>query len=166
MDPYHRNLAQMTGSKIVWIAVWVPVAVFLGVLFRPDLSPSPFQVVTFFVAAWAGYVIRFNILWALGLVGFWTTRAQALVEVVIATELLLLGRLVPMAVMPEWVQTVSVWMPFKWTFQFPIEVLIGQVGSAEVWQGLGIQLVWIVAGDGAILLAWRRALAKFTAVRT
>ncbi len=156
----------MTGSKIVWIAVWVPVAVFLGVLFRPDLSPSPFQVVTFFVAAWAGYVIRFNILWALGLVGFWTTRAQALVEVVIATELLLLGRLVPMAVMPEWVQTVSVWMPFKWTFQFPIEVLIGQVGSAEVWQGLGIQLVWIVAGDGAILLVWRRALAKFTAVRT
>ncbi len=68
VDPYHRNLAQMTGSKIVWIAVWVPVAVFLGVLFRPDLSPSPFQVVTFFVAAWAGYVIRFNILWALGLV--------------------------------------------------------------------------------------------------
>ncbi len=81
-------------------------------------------------------------------------------------ELLLSGQLVPMAVMPEWVQTVSAWMPFKWTFQFPIEVLIGQAGSAEVWQGLGIQLVWIVAGGGAILLVWRRALAKFTAVRT
>ncbi len=166
VDPFHRNLASMAGAKVVWIAVWVPTAAFLVLVFRPELSPNLFQVVTFFVAAWAGYVIRFIILWALGLVSFWTTRAQALVEVVIALELLLSGRLVPMAVMPPWVQTVSSRLPFKWTFQFPIEVLIGQVSAAEVWRGLGVQVAWIAAGALAILALWRRALRRFTAVGT
>lgn len=164
VSPYHRNLANMAGAKVVWIAVWIPVAVFLVVLFRPDFSPSLFELVTFFVVAWAGYVIRFNVLWLLGLVSFWTTRAQALVEVVVAMELLLSGRLVPMAVMPQWVQTVSSLLPFQWTFLFPIEVLIGQRTTAEIWTGMGMQLFWVGLTGGAIILVWRRAIRRFTAV--
>lgn len=66
VDPYHRNMAGFAGSKIVWIALWIPVAVVLVILFRPDFSPNIFEGATFFVAAWAGYVIRFNLLWLLG----------------------------------------------------------------------------------------------------
>jgi ABC-2 type transport system permease protein len=166
VDPYHRQLAGMAGAKVVWIVVWIPVALFLVLLFQPQLSPTPLEMVTFFVAAWAGYVIRFNVLWMLGLVSFWTTRAQALVDVVVAMELLLSGRLVPMAVMPEWAQTLSAWLPFQWTFLFPIEVLIGQRTTAEIWSGLGIQALWIALTGGAIVLVWRGALRKFTAVGT
>ncbi len=166
VDPYHRQLAGMAGAKVVWIVVWIPVALFLVLLFRPQLSPTPLEMVTFFVAAWAGYVIRFNVLWMLGLVSFWTTRAQALVDVVVAMELLLSGRLVPMAVLPEWAQTLSAWLPFQWTFLFPIEVLIGQRTTAEIWSGLGIQALWIALTGGAIVLVWRGALRKFTAVGT
>ena len=164
VNPYHRNLAGMAGAKVVWIVVWVPVALFLVVLFQPQLAPTPFEIVAFFVSAWAGYVIRFNVLWVLGLVSFWTTRAQALVEVVVAMELLLSGRLVPMAVMPEWVQTVSSWLPFQWTFLFPIEVMIGQRTTSEIWQGMGVQAFWILITATAIVLVWRGALRRFTAV--
>ena len=164
VSPYHRNLAGMAGAKVVWILVWVPVALFLVILFRPELSPTPFELVTFFVVAWAGYVIRFNVLWALGLVSFWTTRAQALVEVVVAMELLLSGRLVPMAVMPEWVQTVSAWLPFQWTFLFPIEVLIGQRTTAEIWTGVATQAGWVALTGLGIVMVWRGAIRRFTAV--
>lgn len=164
VSPYHRSLADMAGAKVVWILVWVPVALFLVILFRPQLSPTPFELVTFFVVAWAGYLIRFNLLWALGLVSFWTTRAQALVEVVVAMELLLSGRLVPMAVMPEWVQTVSAWLPFQWTFLFPIEVLIGQRTTSEIWTGMATQAGWIAVTGLGIVMLWRSALRRFTAV--
>lgn len=166
VSPYHRNLAGMAGAKVVWVLVWVPVALFLVILFRPQFAPTPFEVVTFFIVAWAGYVIRFNLLWVLGLVSFWTTRAQALVEVVVAMELLLSGRLVPMAVMPEAVQTLSAWLPFQWTFLFPIEVLIGQRSTAEIWTGMATQLGWIAITGSAIVLVWRGALRRFTAVGT
>lgn len=166
VDPYHRNLASMAGAKVVWIALWIPVAVFLVLVFRPEFSPSLFEAATFFVAAWAGYVVRFNVLWILGLVSFWTTRAEALVAVVVAMELLLSGRLVPMAVMPEWVQAVSSWLPFKWTFQFPIEVLIGRLSTGEIVRGIGVQTLWGLALGLAILVVWRQAIRKFTAVGT
>lgn len=166
VDPYHRNIADFAGSKVIWILLWVPVAVFLAVLFRPGLSPSFFQIVMFFVAAWAGYVIRFNVLYLLGLMSFWTTRAQALIDMVIAMELLLSGRLVPMAVMPEWVQAISNWLPFKWTFQFPIEVVIGQLTTEEIWRGVGAQAIWIAITGFGYSLVWRRAVKKFTAVGT
>ena len=92
------------------------------------------------------------------------TRAEALVQMVIAMELLLSGRLVPMAVMPQWVQTVSDWLPFQWTFLFPIEVLIGQRSTTEIWTGLGIQLAWMGITLGAIAVVWRRAIRRYTAV--
>ena len=81
-------------------------------------------------------------------------------------ELLLSGRLVPMAVMPGWVQTVSNWMPFKWTFEFPIEVFIGQLSTREIWQGLGMQAIWIGITGLGIAAVWRGAIRKFTAVGT
>jgi ABC-2 type transport system permease protein len=71
-----------------------------------------------------------------------------------------------MAVMPEWVQTVSAWLPFQWTFLFPIEVLIGQRSVSEIWTGLGIQVMWIAITGAGIVLVWRAALRKFTAVGT
>jgi ABC-2 type transport system permease protein len=166
VNPYHRQLASMAGAKVVWITLWVPVAVFLTLLFRPQFSPSLLEGTIFFVTAWAGYVIRFNVLWLLGLVSFWTTRAQALIEVIIAMELLLSGRLVPMAIMPGWVQTVSAWMPFKWTFEFPIEVFIGQLSTTEIWQGVGMQFLWIGITGLGIVAVWRNAIRKFTAVGT
>lgn len=164
VTPYHRNLALIAGAKVVWILVWVPVALFLALIFRPALSPTPLEMITFFVAAWAGYVIRFNVLYVLGMLSFWTTRAQALIETVMAMELLLSGRLVPMAVMPGWVQTLSSWLPFQWTFLFPIEVLIGQRSTSEIWIGLGTQLAWIAVTALLILGVWRGAIRRFTAV--
>lgn len=161
---YHRQLANFAGGKVVWMVMWIPMALFLGVVFRPELAPSILQGVSFFFAIWLGYWIRFNVLWLMGLISFWTTKAQALIEVVIALEVLLSGRLVPMAVMPDWVAAISAWLPFKWTFQFPIEALIGQLSDEEVLVGLGIQLAWGVGTAALIGLLWKSAVKRFTAV--
>jgi len=100
----------------------------------------------------------------MGLISFWTTRAQALIEIVIGAELLLSGRLVPLAVMPEWVERLAGWLPFQWTFQYPIEVLIGRLSDREVYVGLGLQFLWIGLLTGGIFLTWRRAIKRYTAV--
>jgi hypothetical protein len=38
------------------------------------------------------------------------------------------------------VQSVSNWLPFQWSFQFPIEVAIGRLSNVEILQGIGMQL--------------------------
>jgi ABC-2 type transport system permease protein len=66
--------------------------------------------------------------------------------------------------MPDWVQTLSNWLPFKWTFYFPIEALVGDLSNAELLGGLGMQLLWTVIGALLVRQAWRLAVRHYSAV--
>ena len=81
----------------------------------------------------------------LGLVTFWTTRVSALFELAIALELLLSGRLVPLPLMPDWAQNLANVLPFKWSFYFPIEALVGDLSQRELLGGLATQALWIAS---------------------
>jgi ABC-2 type transport system permease protein len=103
-------------------------------------------------------------LWALGLATFWTTRVSALFELYFVVELLLSGRLVPLQLMPGWVQALAGVLPFKYTFGYPIEALVGNLSTGQLLGGLAMQAVWIVAGFGLVQLVWGRAVRRFTSV--
>jgi ABC-2 type transport system permease protein len=77
---------------------------------------------------------------------------------------MLSGRLVPMSLMPSWVQSISDYTPFKWTFGFPIEALVGRLGTGTLLLGLSMQLLWIAVGSGLLALAWRAAVRRYSAV--
>ena len=100
----------------------------------------------------------------LGMITFWTTRVSAIFELYFGLELILSGRLVPMTLMPQWVQNLSNYLPFKWTFFFPIDALVGSMSTQELWTGVGMQVFWIVIGASFLNLVWRAAIKQFSAV--
>lgn len=167
VTPFHlfnRDLASFSGWKPYWIMWWIPLAGVLVLIFQPSTRPAIWQFALFFVAVWTAYILRFIILYVLGLVAFWTTRASALFETAVTAELLLSGRLVPMELMPPWVQTLSNWLPFRWTFQGPIDIVIGRVDAGGAMLILLYQLLWI-AGLGTLMaLVWKRAIKRYSAV--
>jgi len=162
--PIHHDLAAFAGWKVVWFVMWLPVGAALVVLFRPTLHPQAVEIAVFAVAIWGAYLIRSLFQWLIGLVTFFTTRVAALFEIYIVAELMLSGRLVPMSLMPTWVRTVSSFTPFPWTFGFPIEALVGQLGTRALLLGLATQLLWIGIGTGLLALVWRAAVRRYAAV--
>ncbi len=66
---------------------------------------------------------------------FWTTRGAAIFDLYMTVELLLSGRLVPLPLMPDWVQEIARFLPFQWAFYFPIESLVGDLTNAELVRG-------------------------------
>jgi ABC-2 type transport system permease protein len=104
------------------------------------------------------------LLWMLGMVTFWTTRIGAIFEAYFAAELLLSGRLVPVSLMPAWVQTVASYLPFESCFGFPITALVGPITNDELVEGLIRQVVWIAIGAIGVALMWKRAVVRYTAV--
>jgi ABC-2 type transport system permease protein len=62
------------------------------------------------------------------------------------------------------VRTVSDFTPFQWTFGFPIEALVGQLGTRTLLLGLATQLLWIGIGAGLLALVWRAAVRHYSAV--
>jgi ABC-2 type transport system permease protein len=164
LHPIHYDLAWFAGHKIPWMVMYIPIAVGLSLAFHPTLHPSALGVVVFLVAIWGAYVIRSMNHFALGMVTFWTTRVGAIFQVWFLGELLLSGRLLPLTLMPQWTQTLAAWLPFKWTFYFPIEALVGNMSTASLLGGLGMQLLWTAIGAGVALTAWRFAVRRYSAV--
>ncbi len=164
IHPLHRDIAYFAGWKVVVIVLWLPIAFILSLIFQPTFELSVAGVLTFSVAIWGAYLIRTMLLWLLGLITFWTTRVSALYELFFAAELLLSGRLVPLSLMPDWVQAITNVLPFRYAFGFPIEALIGQLSPQQLLAGLGMQLLWIVIGVGMVQVVWRVAIKRYSAV--
>jgi len=164
LHPIHYDIAEFAGGKFVWVLFYLPIAVVLTLVFHPTFDIRPLEVAVFAVAIWGAYLIRTFNQSSLGLITFWTTRVGALFQLYITLELLLSGRLVPLTLMPEWVQTVAWFLPFRWTFYFPIQTLVGDLSNEELLGGLAMQVFWIVVGIGVFSLVWRRAIRQYTAV--
>jgi ABC-2 type transport system permease protein len=162
--PIVEDLGFFLGWKPVVILLWLPIALFLSLVFRPELNPGPLAVAVFAVSLLGAYLIRSLNQSALGLITFWTTRVGPIFQLYIAAELLLSGRLVPMALMPVWVQQLADVLPFQWTFGFPIEALVGNLPTEELLGGLAMQLLWIVIGSVLVRVVWHFAVRRYSAV--
>jgi ABC-2 type transport system permease protein len=164
LHPIHYDLASFAGQKIPWLVLYLPIAAALSLVFRPTLHPNALEIVVFLVAIWGAYVIRSLNQFSLGMVTFWTTRVGAIFQVWFLAELLLSGRLLPLPLMPHWAQTLANWLPFKYTFYFPIEALVGNMSTAGLLGGLGMQVLWTAVGTAVALVLWRLAVRRYSAV--
>jgi ABC-2 type transport system permease protein len=164
IHPIHYDLAQFAGGKFIWVLLYLPIAAGLTLAFHPALHPRPLEVAVFLVAIWGAYLIRSMNLWILGMFTFWTTRGSAIFETYILSELLLSGRLLPLTLMPHWSQTLAAWLPFKWTFYFPIEALVGSMSDGRLLAGLGMQLLWTAIGALGVQALWRLSVRHYSAV--
>lgn len=164
IHPIHSDVAYFAGWKVVMIVLWLPLAALLAWIFKPSFSPAWYQIPAFFVAIWGAYLLRSVMLELLGLITFWTTRVGAIFDLFFALELILSGRLVPMPLMPDWVQRLAGFLPFQWAFYFPINTLTGSPTPSDLWAGLAIQFLWILGGVLLLNLVWRFALRRFSSV--
>jgi ABC-2 type transport system permease protein len=162
--PIHYDLAFFAGQKVLWVLMYLPIGVGLSLAFHPALHPSAVEVLVFLVAIWGAYLVRSMFLWILGMFTFWTTRGSASFETYLLCELLLSGRLLPLTLMPHWSQTLAAWLPFKWTFYFPIETLVGNMSTPSLLGGLAMQLVWTAIGGTIVAVMWRLSVRHYSAV--
>lgn len=164
MHPIHQDLAGFLGMKVLDVLRLLPLVIGLTLIFRPDLHPTWWQALAFAGACVTGFLMRSIWLWALGLVTFWITRVGAVFELYFAIELLLSGRVVPLDLLPSWAQQISAWLPYQWSFGFPIELVLGRLSPAETLAGFGMQLLWAVIGLILMNLLWWRGIKKYSAV--
>lgn len=164
IHPLHEDIAFFAGSKVIEILLWLPLALVLSLIFKPDLHPTLLECAVFFVSIWFAYLIRTMTVSVLGMITFWTTRVSAIFEMYFAAELVLSGRLVPLSLMPQWVQDLAWFFPFRWTFGFPIETLVGSMSGTELFTGLGVQFLWTLLGVIAVNIMWKAGIHRFSAV--
>ncbi len=154
-----RNLSWRTVRPVITL----PFFLVLFVLFRPLMGDvSVYLGWEFWTSVLLGHLVSFTLVMAMAMLALYVQEAYAIFELYYVPQMFLSGYLFPVALLPDWAQTVSKMMPFYFTIGAPVEILIGKVEGGEALRVMGAQCVWIVACYLGGLLLWRKGLQYFT----
>lgn len=125
-----------------------------------DLAMLPFALATVLLA----FSIRFSIDMVLGHLALWFGRTEGLSIAYRAVSRILGGIAVPLMVLPDVIGRLAMFLPFKYIYAFPAEILIGTVSLREHVFGFGIGGLWVLGMMGILVVLGRYGLRNYEAV--
>lgn len=164
MHPLVQHMIDMIVAVPFRGLVLVPIlAVILAV--RPDLwrTPSLAELGLFAVSLVLAWVLNFAVQALFATLSFWIDKTDALFGVWFAVWSLLSGYLAPLALFPDAARELLVWLPFRGTLGLPVEVLGGFLTPAQALPQIAGQAAWSVGLWLAVVLIWRRGVARYGA---
>ncbi|MBZ0308187.1 MAG: ABC-2 family transporter protein [Anaerolineae bacterium] len=164
MPPIYDTLASEMAGKVVYMIFVIPVTAALALFLRPEVHIESQHLLAFLPALLLAWLLRFFWGYWLALLAFWATRADALLAAQDSLVFLLAGQVAPTPLLPGFIGQAAVYLPFRYMIGFPIEILTGQLTSAEIGAGFFIQGCWLAA---ALLLSrfmWRFGIRHYAAV--
>lgn len=106
--------------------------------------------------------LKFLLVYASGLVCFWTKNFLGVQWARLAIVNLLSGAMIPFAFFPDWLGSLATWLPFAGVTSTPGLIFIGHVRGARAVLLVGAQLAWVGALWAGARLVWRAALRQLT----
>jgi ABC-2 type transport system permease protein len=76
----------------------------------------------------------------------------------------LAGEMIPVDLLPGWLEGVARALPFRYLVYFPARILVGMASGAEIWAGLIAQGIWVPGLSAAVGIAWNRGVRRNEAV--
>ncbi len=164
MPPLYDTLASELAGKVVYMIFVIPVTAALALLLRPEVHIAGQHLLAFLPALLLAWLLRFFWGYWLALLAFWATRADALLAVQDSLVFLLAGQVAPTPLLPGVIGQAAVYLPFRYMIGFPIEILTGQLTSAEIGVGFFIQGCWLAAALLLSRLMWQFGIRHYAAV--
>jgi len=157
---YAKLLAQRLSSALLRCS---PILIFAWFLPSPyELSPPPdlSALILFVVSLLLGLLVLVSISMFIYISVFYTMSPVGSLLMFNVVGEFLAGMVIPVPLMPDWLQRIVVVLPFRWTADFPFRVFSGHIGYHEALSGIMVQLVWLICLILLGKLAMRRALTR------
>lgn len=132
------------GRVLTSLVISLPLAVLAIVAFGLQLPGDPLVWLCFFVTLALGHAVAFCFDWAFLSLAFYTTETWGLGVLREGIVMFFSGSLIPLVMLPGWLQGIAQAMPFAQALYVPLTVLSGQTPLSGV-PGLWLtQIVWLV----------------------
>jgi ABC-2 type transport system permease protein len=143
--------------------VWqIPMALVATLVFGLTWPADPRVWGVFLVSAFLGRTVLFFFDWLLACLTFYLTEVWGLSVLVLGVSMFMSGALVPVVMMPVWLQSIVRLLPFAQALYVPLSLLSGiaPVSSApHLWL---VQLAWVIGLGITSRLVFRVAVRKVT----
>lgn len=157
------SLGWKTFRNLLTVPVVIGALIWLGPeLAQLSVPPERWPALGLSVLLAAG--VCFFLKLCLGFIGFWTNDIYGIATVYEVTASVFGGTLVPLALMPEWLQMIARLLPIQAIYAVPLAVILGKTDGADVWWGVLLQLGWIAVLWMLALVLWRAGLRQYEAV--
>ncbi|HNT53623.1 MAG TPA: ABC-2 family transporter protein [Anaerolineaceae bacterium] len=164
IPPIFDALASEFAGKVVYLVFDLPIVALLALILRPEMDFQLVNALAFIPALALAWALRFFWGYALALLAFWSTRADALLTLQDSLIFLLAGQVAPVALLPAGMQLAARILPFRYMVAFPVEVLTGHLAGADLWLGFAAQGSWLILAFVLYVVLWRTGLRRYTAV--
>jgi ABC-2 type transport system permease protein len=164
IHPFAGYAATHLSSVPLRALIALPVAIILLLsTARPVLADSPLELALFGASLAGAWLLTFSIMVAIGALAFWIQRSMGIFDIYWGVFAVLSGYLVPLPLMPRWIQSVADASPFPYMLAAPVELLIGQAEGDAAIRLVATQYAWAA---GLLLVAfatWRAGIRRFEA---
>ncbi|MGE5042162.1 MAG: ABC transporter permease [Candidatus Levyibacteriota bacterium] len=140
------------------------ILVFLLVPHLIQITLSPVLLPMAILLVFSAFLLSFTFKMCLGLLAFWFTEINSLLQLTEIILTLCAGFIVPLVFLPNYLQTLFNILPFSYMVYYPILALLGKLNPDQEIRVFGIQMLWTFLFYLLYKFLWRKGRLKFTAV--
>jgi ABC-2 type transport system permease protein len=170
LRPVHHPffaLSQKIGHRFLGL-IFETTPVFLIIRFLLGVRLWPAYPGWALLSVALGFVMMFNINYAIGITGFWLTQTGAVRGAFSLLQMIFSGSFIPLVYFPVFCQKLLFYLPFQYTTYVPAAVILGkyQLGgmSAGIPQIVAIQTLAVCLMSVLTGLFYRLGVRQFTGV--
>ncbi len=145
LDMQARMMSESFGELSTFIVRRLPLLLLAWPLFGLRLPSNPDVWGAFLISLVLGVIVLFLFDWLFASLAFYVTETWGLSVVRIGVGSFFSGALVPLAMMPGWLQQAAAVLPFAQALSVPVSILSGITPLAAAPRLWLIQLAWLAA---------------------
>jgi ABC-2 type transport system permease protein len=164
VHPYWSYGATHFSSVPLRAVVALPFALILALSSaRGEITGDPAVLGVFVVSILGAWLLTFLVLVSIGCLCFFIENSMAMFEVYMGVFGIFSGYLIPLPLMPGWIQDAAEWLPFRYMLAYPVELITGRHDLDRALVLLGWQWVYVGAMLAVALGLWRAGIRRFEA---
>lgn len=141
---YAKLTAQRLSSALLRCSPILLVAFMLPEPYRLWIPPTPTALILFLLSLCLGLLVLVAISMFIYISVFYTMSPVGSTLMIGVAGEFFAGLIIPVPLMPAWLQHVTYTLPFRYTADFPFRVYTGHIPTTEALTGILIQLLWLI----------------------
>jgi len=162
LDFQRARAAEYTGSKLATLPTALVGGAVAWLVFDPPAPVSPLAGALTALSVLLLFPITFEITYLSVLACFWTKQYLGVMWLRMGLLNFFSGIMIPLALMPSWLQAVAWCLPFPHITTTPASIYLGRVDTLGALGLIGAELAWIAAMWIGARLVFRYAVKTVT----
>lgn len=166
VSPFGYKFATyLAGGSVYLVQLLIAYAAFIFIFGVPsDLSIGASSFIFGVLASFFALIALFLLSLIIEMAAFWAEFIWALVIMMRFILSLLGGELLPLALFPDWAQSLLSYTPFPYVISFPILCFLGKVPAQSFLFGILVLTLWSALIWFIMLAIWKRGCKHYTGV--